>query len=389
MGKITINKGQGGLSRVLPGEDHYTGIQFYGTAPSSWLADGNTYKAIASLKAAEDLGISKTGANTKVLWYHVSEFFRVQPNSILWVNISTAPEDEEDYTFNEVKALQSAADGRLRQIGVYAPIALATAQVNLLQNRAEELYNEFMPAVVVYASDISGVTSLSSLPDMRSLTAHYVAICIGQSGKGRGKELFDELDVSITCLGAMLGVISKSNVHENIGWVAQFDVSGGELDVPAFANGDAVKGKTNAELQAISDKGYCFIYKEVGINGTYFYDSPTAVAITNDYAYIESNRVIDKAVRGVRANILPQLKSPLYVDATTGKLAPDTIAYFETLAARPLEQMDKDGSVSGYGVFVDPDQNVNSSSKLVVNIRLIPVGVAREIEVNIGFALSI
>lgn len=387
MGKITINKGQGGLSRVLPGEDHYTGLQFYGTAPGAWTADGNTYKAIASLKAAEELGISKTDANTKVLWYHISEFFRIQPNSILWVNIAAGPEDAEDYTFNEVKDLQRAADGKLRQIGVYAPIALAVAQVNLLQTRAVELYNEFMPAVMVYAADIKG-TTLSALPDMRAQTAYYVAVCIGQSGKGRGQELFAETgSKSITCLGAMLGAISKSSVHENIGWIAQFDIAGSELDVPAFANGDAVKGKTNAELQAISDKGYCFIYKEVGINGTFFYDSPTAVAATNDYAYIESSRVIDKAVRGVRASLLPQLKSPVYVDDITGKLAPDTIAYFETLASRPLEQMEKDGSVSGYGVLVDPDQNVNSTSKLEVRIILIPVGVAREIEVNIGFTV--
>lgn len=389
MGKITFNKGQGGLSRVLPGEDHYTGLQFYGTAPGAWAADGNTYKAIASLKAAEDLGVTKLGTTTKVLWYHISEFFRVQPNSILWVNITAAPALPADYTFNEVKDLQRAADGKLRQIGVYAPIALAVLQVNLLQTRATELYAEFMPAVMVYAADIKG-TTLSALPDMRAQTAYYVAVCIGQSGKGRGQELYAESgSKSITCLGAMLGTISKSAVHENIGWIAQFDIAGNELDVPVFANGDAVKGKTNTELQAINDKGYCFIYKEVGINGSYFYDSPTAVAVTNDYAYIESNRVIDKAVRGVRANILPQLKSPLYVDATTGKLAPDTIAYFETLASRPLEQMDKDGSVSGYGVLVDPDQNVNSTSKLVVNIKLIPVGVAREIEVNIGFTLSI
>jgi hypothetical protein len=382
---ITFKKQNDGLSGVLPGEDHISGLLFYGTAPSGYAIGGVPVRQIASTKQAEDLLIVGTGA-TKVWHYHIREFFRIQPNSLLWVGIFAAPTLAADYTFEEVKTIQNEANGKIRQVGVYVQIPLATAQINALDGIYDDLFeDEYSPLSIIYAADIQSVTDLATLPDLRALTAENVSVVIGQDGGAKGKILFDDVDKSITCLGALLGTISQAAVHENIGWIEQFNVGETELDIPAFANGNLFKAKTKAEIEAIHNKGYIFLKKERGIGGTYFNDSPTCTALSNDFNRIERNRTIDKVVRGVRAALLPQQNSPVLIDPENGKLATEAIAYFTSLANRPIQQMERDGELSGYSVFIDPDQNFLAQGKLMVSIKNVPLGIVFNFDVSIGF----
>ncbi|WP_318546303.1 DUF2586 family protein [Flavobacterium columnare] len=69
---------------------------------------------------------------------------------------------------------------------------------------------------------------------------------------------------------------------------------------------------TPAQIQSINDKGYLFPIKHIGYAGTYMNDSFTCSALDNDYAYIENNRTIDKAMRGVYVKLLPSVSGPIY-----------------------------------------------------------------------------
>lgn len=383
---VVFVKGEGGLARQAEGEDHISGILFFGSKPLLWGSDD--VKQLFSIKQAEDAGIVDTGS-TAVWHYHIAEFFRIQPNSGLYVGIyDVQVSGAED--FNEVLDMQQMADGKIRQLAVYYTGAdFATSQITALQAKAQQLYTEHQPLVILYAPDISDTADATTLADLRALTAPYVAVCIGQDGNATGKSIFTALGKSVTCIGAMLGAVSRAQVHENIGWVANFNMAETELDVIALANGDAIKDLTATELTAINTKGYIFLRKHIGRVGSYFNDSFTAVAATSDYATIENNRTIDKAVRGIRTALLPALNSPLRVDRTTGKLSSDVVKYFENLASSALETMDKAGEVSGFSVTVNPDQNILSTSKLVIDVKIVPVGVAREIEVGISFTLNV
>jgi hypothetical protein len=131
-----------------------------------------------------------------------------------------------------------------------------------------------------------------------------------------------------------------------------------------------------------------FLRKFVGVAGSYFNDSHTAVAKSSDYAFIENNRVIDKAIRGVYASVLPDLNGPLELNAN-GTLSDVTVEYLTGKAELPLEQMDRNGELSAYLVTIDPSQNVQSAGKLVIGVKLVALGVARNITVNIGFTSGI
>ncbi|MGR3791563.1 DUF2586 family protein [Flavobacterium sp. TN-1] len=83
-----------------------------------------------------------------------------------------------------------------------------------------------------------------------------------------------------------------------------------------------------------------------------------------------------------------QLSGPAYIDADSGFLRAETVSGLEALAAEPLDQMMRDAELSGYSVTIDPTQQVLRTSKLEVLVKLIPVGVLRNIEVKIGLTLK-
>jgi hypothetical protein len=139
----------------------------------------------------------------------------------------------------------------------------------------------------------------------------------------------------------------------------------------------------------LENRGWIFGKKYVGKAGSYWNDSSCAITETSDYAYIENGRTIDKAVRGVNVALTNFINAPLFVDAQTGRLTELTISTFANAASIPLDQMLIDLDLSGFEVIIDPEQNVLATSTITITIRLVPVGVARTIVVNIGYTVSL
>lgn len=323
--------------------------------------------------------------------YHVAEFFRViksiSGQGSLYIGFFDVPGTPD---FSEIQTMQTYANGKIRQFGVYADFeAFTTSRIPTLQTIADAIEVDHKPASILYAPDISGTTNLSSLTDRSSDDSEKVTMCIGQDGAAKGFGLFKAYTKSITCLGAELGAVAAASVAENIGWVGKFNVSdGAELDTAAFANGTLFRNVSTSLQSQLNTYRYTYLKKFDGLTGTYFNDSYTCTLSTSDYAFIENNRTIDKAVRNIRTNLLPALNSPLTLNSD-GTLTDGTIAYFTTLAENVLEQMGRDQEVSDFDVSIDSTQNVLSTSKLTISVKIVPVGVARQIEVTIGFTTKI
>lgn len=388
---ITINRGQGGLGRPLTTKDHVSGfiMPFVNANLPSGFTTSDRIKIVYSIAEAVALGITQAGANTNLLWYHLNQFFKKQPQGKLYVHLI----DSTAIAYDEIETLQNYAGGEIRQIGYYDPLtAFATATLNSLQTSATTLESEDKPLSVIYAGDFQAVATIGALPDLRALTNKNVSVCVGEDGAGLGSALAISESVSVTCIGALLGAVSFAQVHRNVGHIALFNqVDGTEFDEPAIAIGTGtilVKDQATAGLTTLNDSGYIFLKKYTGIDGSYYNDTPTCIASTSDYANIENNRTIDKAVRNVRALLLPFVNSPLYVN-TDGTLTEDVISNYKNTVKQALEQMERDGELSAFSTTIDPTQNVLTTSKIAVSIKIVPVGVAREIEVNIGFAVSV
>lgn len=386
---VKFIKGSGNVGSSLTNEDHVSGMLFY--LPQGESSPGDfegVATLIGSVAEAEAEGIITSDDRYVVMHYQISEFFRLNPTGELWVYATVIP-TEGIYTFVEIETLVNATNGRIRQMAIMLDTVFSNGHIATIQTIVEALESEHKPISVIYSADMSAL-ELDELVDLRSETSNKVSVVIGQDGAGVGNDIFQNtFDYSIPCTGAVLGAISKAAVHECIAWPEKFRMSGTELDTIAFATGVLYTEVAESLLNALNTKGYIFLRKHIGMAGSYLNDSHTCISLTSDYSSIELNRTIDKATRGIRTFLLPKLNSPLEVNPVDGTLSIDTIKYFENLAGKPLEQMAKNGEVSGYKVTINSNQNVLVSSKLDINVTLVAKGVARNIVVNIGFGTSV
>lgn len=364
------------------------------TAPKSYGTFHNTgtnYYAnvTGSLTASIVQNASAGVASQQAVWhYHISEFFRMNPKGVLYVGFYAVP---GTYTFSEITLMQNFAQGAIRQIGVFKTAAYADGDIALIDAVCKANDAIKRPISAVYAANLVGTADITTLGTLATKTNNKVSVVISQSGSGQGLYLMWTNSTSITHLGTIMGTISKANVSESIAWVNQFNLSNGvQNEVAMFANGQYYDSfaSLDSTLEALNDKRYIFVRKFNGLSGTYFNDSHTAIAQSSDYAYIENNRVIDKAIRVLNVAYLPYLNAPITLNAD-GTLTDVAVGTFEGVGETALDEMVRLSNLNAYDVVVDPSQNVLSTSELVVAVSLLMPGVARQITIPITFTQSI
>ena len=243
------------------------------------------------------------------------------------------------------------------------------------------------PASAILTADFNG-TALSALPNLALNSDYRVSADIAQDGDAKGYELYKATAKTIGTMGATVGVISLAAVNQCIGNVGAFNMSNGiELEVIAFGNGVAYKTQSLSLLTSLDAYKYNFLRKRA-VTGTYFEDSNTSVADTNDFAFIENVRTVDKAVRLTKLNCEVKINSELQL-TSNGNLFEDTIADFERLVAIGLDDMERNQEISAYSITIDSAQDVLTTSTIVIGIKIVPIGVARQIEFNIGLTPSL
>ena len=333
-------------------------------------------------------------ASLKAVWhYQISEYFRVQSKGILYIQFSAVP---STYNFIEVNNLQVQASGKCRQIMVFSAngtsASLINADIDALETQSITMSGNYTPCSFVYSSNIIAITDLSTLPNLRTRTAEHCSMVIGQDGAGLGGWLSISTGLSVPQLGACLGAVSLSKVSECIGWVGKFNLSNGtENEVLAFSNTQTwatMYASYYNLLNQLDNYGYIFLTKKNNINGSYFNDSHTCISINSDYAYIERNRTIDKAVRNSYLELIPLANSPLLLNSD-GTLSNSAIANFVDAEKPSMDQMVRDNEISAYAVIIDPTQNIQSTSTINITVKIVGVGVARNIVVNLSLNLSI
>lgn len=328
------------------------------------------------------------GSVIDVIFYHISEFFRMKPDGLLYVGLYEEPITDID--FEEIKNIQTFANGDIRQIGIWQKKhAFATSQLGVIQGIVDELYTLHTPLEVVYSAEISGTSTITDLPNLQGLTSEAVMVTIGQDGNNVGNRLFDALGKSIGQLGVTLGSIASADVATSIAYVGGYNIGvTAELQETAFANSTLLSTVDENTKDILSNRQYVFITKRIGIEGTYFNTSSTATSQSSDFSTMENNRTIDKASRELRKFMLPLLNSKLFVNSD-GTLNFETISTFQVAGNRALQNMVNSQEISAFSITIDEKQNVLSTSKIVIVATVIPVGVAKNIEIPLSYAIQL
>jgi len=351
--------------------------------------------------------------------YHIAEYFRIQPSGSLFVGFF--PVSGQTWDFTEVTDMQVAANGAIRQVGLYLAspsgdgtdpsiselmandLGFSTTEVipaiaDLLQAKATSLASLHTPLIAIFATDLAGLTSpdtftaLTALEDLTTHADNRVSVTISQDGAGLGAAIFAAQGTSITDIGAILGAVSLSAVSQSIAWVGGFNLTNGvELATPAYANGRLVNEVADQTLQLqLQNFAYIFLRTYQGVSGTFAQNNSCAIKPSSDYAYINDNRTWDKASRLLYSALIPVLSQSITLNAD-GTLSATDIAYITSLATTSLDTMSraKPQELSAFKVIIDPAQNLLQTGTLIVTVQLLPEAIARNIVVNLGFVSSI
>lgn len=385
---LTIVRQNGNVPKSQNGQDHVSGFVAYlleADIPAAFKAE--PVQAVSTIDKAEELGITAdaTAWSVKMLHYQLEKVFRINPSITLYVGLFSKP---ESMTFQELKTVQNYAEGAIRQMAIWNGDTAPTADnIVKLEAVADSLDTENAPLSTLYAPLVS---NYKNLPNNLATSNPRVSVVIAQAGSGTGAELYKSKDnktkATVSAIGVALGTLSKAAVHQCIAWVKNFP-SG--ISMPALGDGTLVRTIDKGELEKLDTNRYLFLNNVVGVAGSYWNDSHTMDSPTSDYAAIESVRTMDKAVRGIRTYLTPELGGNVYIDPDTGKLQSYTVSHLETTANIPLEEMEKAGELSGYKAEIDAEQDVLSTSTIEVTIKNVPVGVVRKFKVKIGFVKSL
>ena len=219
----------------------------------------------------------------------------------------------------------------------------------------------------------------------------------GENLKDLGQSKYNRVGVLVgsknaedkgSCIGVLAGRISSKPVHRNIGRVAD-----GALKGEAFYLGGKRIEEKQSAVTALYEKRYIAIRRYVGRTGYFFADDNLATALTDDYAQIANRRVIDKSYRIAYNTLLDKMLDEIELNEDGRMQAPILKSWESELEAEINKAMTANSELSssegsGCKVFIDPKQNVVSSSKIEISLTVRPHGYARYLDVNLGFQVT-
>jgi hypothetical protein len=383
---VSITLTNGALGLVAPGEDGVVGLVANGVAATG-LALGVSFQGF-NLDDFTAIGIDAAydTTNTVDVYRQIKSFYDAAGDGAeLWlmlVSQATNMTSILDKTTSNAKKLLTDAGGRIRILGVsrnpaggYTPNTTANQidldVINALvtgQALADDMQAAFTPVrFIVEGYAFTGTTA--GLANLKTQTKPNMAVLIGDTESG-----------ARAMIGVLLGRLANIPVQRNPGRVKD-----GSLPITAAYLGTATLESDSSKAIAIHNNGFITLRMHPGKAGYYFSDDPTCVAATDDYSSLARCRVIDKAIRIAATTFTEELLDEVLIDST-GKIATVKAKYYQTIIETAINTaMTAESEISAVNAFVDDQQNVLSTNKICVELRITPVGYAKAIEIQLGF----
>lgn len=354
----------------------------------------NSIYEVRSMDDLAELGV--TEQNNAVLYKQVSEFYDEAGSGVKLILYPVAPATTATFICDYTKTAEGYArdlitrmNGALRGIGVAGVnsnssvastngldpdvfTALQKAQ-QLAEWATTELYAPLFFAIEGRAYDAS--------KELKNLSVEEYNRCLVAIG--------DTVTNSTgAAIGTLLGRIASIPVQRNIGRVKD----GSLFPLEMYVGAKKVE-ESNSVIASIFDKGYIVPRKHVGRSGYFYADDPMACVPTDDYAHLANRRVIDKAYRIAYDTMLNELLDEIDLNEDGTMQHAVIKSWQQTLENAINRQMTANGELSatdgeGCQVYINEKQNVVSTSKIELTLKVRPHGYARYIDVNLGFQVT-
>lgn len=383
---VNIVVGNGNMGTVTLSDDGISGLVLTGTAVAGKLELNKVY-VLGGITDLKKYGID--AETNPLLTKELTAFYNaagdgaelhllVVSEATTLTQICASGEDAP------LKKLIDSAAGRIRLVGInrnppadYEVTAEkrldadAVTAVAAAQAVAEDFLGKIAPfRVLLPAIGWDGETE--GLYQPREGSYNRVSVVMASDGKYGASKLYS------AAIGQVLGRAAKISVHQNLGRVR---------DGAIAAAGFLTDGKTPEEhfsrLNLLNDAGYIFYRTFIGKNGYYLNGDATAAPATDDYCYLSSGRVIDKAMLIAYKTYIDDILDNIEVDPDKGTIPTAVCKSFEASIIRAVGT-GMGGEVSSFTAYIDPSQNILANGRMDIACKIVPLATLREITVNLS-----
>ena len=387
--RIKIQFLNGQLGTVGESPDGLFALVCGAAAVTKKLELGKAY-TLHTFDELDALGV--TAENNPRLYKHVQDFYTEAEEG---TKLIIFPVDKTK-TFTElcdkdtgvIKELITAENGALRGIFVAGDGREATITTNGLDNdlftalpKAQQLaewatVSLYAPLFVILEG--RGYKD-GAVKDLHKEAYNRVGVLIGDTVKASEG----------AAVGLMAGRLATLPVQRNIA-----RVKNGALKPVAMFIGEKPVEENASAVSDLYDAGYITPRKYVGKAGYFFTDDRLACEQTDDYAHITARRTIDKAYRIAYAALLELMMDELSVNED-GTLQNGIIMAWQQMMENAVNramtaagELSADADGTGCKAYIDPTQNVLSTSKIELTLKVRPFGYARYVDVKLGFQVE-
>lgn len=382
---VTITLTNGTLGRLSQSADGICAMILTGSAIAGKLELNKVY-VISSMRDSASLGI--TAENNPLAHKELTAFFTqtgdgAEFHLLLVSQATTLTQMCSIEAESPLRKLIDTGRGRIRTVGLnklptaeYTPNisedgidADVVAAMPLAQSLAESYAAQIKPfRLLLPALFWDGKTDTLLKP--REASANRIALVLASDAKIG--------EVYSAAVGQVLGRVSKTAVHQSIARVKDGAIS---------TKGTLTNGKTPEEcaslLNALNDAGYIFYRTYSAKNGYYLSDDPTAAPLSDDYSSLSLGRIIDKAIVICYETYISEIMDSVEVDQN-GNIPQSYCVYYEGLIDSAIA-LQMEGEISDFESYVDPQQNILSTSTMQIGCKITPKGVLRHIDISLGF----
>ncbi len=389
MGSVNITLANGQLGAILQTNDGITGMVLTGADEAHGYTTGSPI-LVTSMTDVVAAGITETG--NPFATRQLQEFYN-QAGSGARLYLMLVPADMSVSNMAKysnadgVRKLLDFAQGKIKVLGIMSDDDAIVADggtvtvtngmnedvYNAADNMAitaEEYFNIQRPfRAVIGASSVVAGTSYNDVAT--GTTNNRTAILIGDTQSSKA-----------ACLGLLLGVVSSVPVQRKVSRVRNGALTNSE----AFIGTSALATLGVGAPGVIADLGYITFITYPNVSGYFFSGDPMCTATTDDYAMLARGRVVDKAHILAYTVFVQEVDDEVPVNED-GTLDNGFCKWLEQQMENQINNtMTANREISSVTCFIDPAQNILSTNRLNVVLRIIPVGYATNIQISLGFA---
>lgn len=395
-----INKLNGSLGRTS--DSDRVVVLIAGVTLPAGLAYYQT-KELLDITTAEGLGITAAADNNngELTHYHLSEMFRLAPESTFWLIPVDKTKTVADLVADAslIAAIRSIANRNvLGFCGFTTTVAASLTDTVKFQSLVTALASEKILIDGVIVEGVGGATQLAiaDYPDLRTVAAANVSYVIAQDPAVASLQASFSKRAGI---GTALGSIAVRKIHEDIGSVdiedkprnrrgeENYSLSDSALGYwlsATLSDGKTFASLTAAEQKSLTAKGWWYVGSFADYPGFYWNGCPTCVSKDSDYRYLNLNCIWNKAARLIRKTLIPRVRSKVPTDPTTGYLKSTWVSGCEASVLSKLDTMVAAGNIEDKDCYINPAQSPDEDTPLSVKGKLVVGKIVHEFDVDLG-----